>query len=64
MSFTDEERAKLIAALTKYTVLVADTLLEACRHLTAALEWRRRQVKNRLPRLVKALSAGVRIWTS
>ena len=35
----DEERAELIAALTN-AVLVADGLLEACRHLTKALEWK------------------------
>jgi hypothetical protein len=35
----DEERAELIVALTN-TVLVANALLEACRHLTAALEWK------------------------
>jgi hypothetical protein len=35
----DEERAELIGALTN-AVLVADGLLEACRHLTRALEWK------------------------
>ena len=35
----DDERADLIAALTN-AVLVADGLLEACRHLTGALEWK------------------------
>ena len=34
----DEERAELIGAVTN-AVLVADGLLEACRHLTKALEW-------------------------
>jgi hypothetical protein len=33
----DEERAELIGALTS-AVLVADGLLEACQHLTKALE--------------------------
>ncbi len=36
--FGDEERAELIGALTS-AVLVADGLLEACRHLTKAMEW-------------------------
>ena len=35
----DDEPADLIAALTN-AVLVADGLLEACRHLTGALEWK------------------------
>jgi ubiquinone biosynthesis protein UbiJ len=39
VSFSDEERAELIGALTN-AVLVADGLLEACRHLTKALEWK------------------------
>jgi hypothetical protein len=39
VSFTDEERAELIGALTN-AVLVADGLLEACRYLTKALEWK------------------------
>jgi hypothetical protein len=38
VNFSDEERAELIGALTD-AVLVADGLLEACRHLTKALEW-------------------------
>ena len=35
----DDEPADLIAALTN-AVLLADGLLEACRHLTGALEWK------------------------
>ena len=38
MAFYEEERAELIAALTN-TVTFAAALLEACRHLTNALEW-------------------------
>ena len=37
VAFTDEERAELLAALTK-ALLVADGLLDACRHFTQALE--------------------------
>jgi hypothetical protein len=39
VSISDEERAQLIGALTN-AVLVADGLLEACRHLIKALEWK------------------------
>jgi hypothetical protein len=39
MIFSPDERAELIAALTN-AVLVADGLLEACPHLTKALEWK------------------------
>ena len=38
MSFSDDERAELIAALTD-AVVTADGLLEACQRLTHALEW-------------------------
>jgi hypothetical protein len=38
VSFSDEERGELIAALTD-AVLTADGLLEACQRLTNALEW-------------------------
>jgi hypothetical protein len=38
MSFSDEERADLVRALAN-AVLVAEGMLEACRHLTKALEW-------------------------
>lgn len=38
MSFSDEGRGELIAALTD-AVLTADGLLEACQRLTNALEW-------------------------
>jgi hypothetical protein len=63
VSFSDEERAELIGALTN-AVLVADGLLEACRHLTKALEWKTPPTINRLPRPASTLIAGARMWTS
>ena len=39
MSFSEDERTELIGAPTN-AVLVADGLLEACRHLIDALEWK------------------------
>jgi hypothetical protein len=38
VSFSDEERAELVKALAN-AVLVAEGMLEACRHLTKALDW-------------------------
>jgi hypothetical protein len=47
VSFSDEERSEFIATLTN-AVVVADGLLEACRHLANALEWRSRRAMCRI----------------
>jgi hypothetical protein len=38
MSVSDEEHSELLKALVN-AVMIADGMLESCRHLTNALEW-------------------------